>query len=276
MILKSLSRKSSTFRNLIYYMEKPDKPLGANLFWNINSVTPEDMIYELQENARYITPRKNGNLYYHEIIAIEINPYHNRQTLESALFEAAEDWLGIRAPDHLAYARCHIEQTTAHIHILVSANPIMADRVSISREDFKQMRRQCIDRIANRYPELKLPRLYHRNNPNHEQQKENLKNRIQSVISQPITHLSPSLKDRLYQAGFRLYKRGKKYGVADMNNDGKRHRLDTLELLDQFLEIRQREQQAKLDKQQLESHVQRIRPHYEAMLEQNLIPEFDD
>ena len=70
MIIKSMSRKSHSFGQVLEYINAPEST-GPAILQNLN--TNEEDLKAIEraflDNSRYLPPRKNGNVLYHEILS---------------------------------------------------------------------------------------------------------------------------------------------------------------------------------------------------------------
>ena len=89
MILKSLSRKTQTFRQLIRYITTPKSPPI------LHNLPPDLATAEIEhaflDNAQWATARKNGVWLYHEILAF--HPQDSPHLSDPILQDLAQHYL---------------------------------------------------------------------------------------------------------------------------------------------------------------------------------------
>ena len=252
-----MSRKgtSPSFGQLLYYINKgATKNVGAVLH---NFKNQEDHTKKIEaeflENFQHLSFRKNGVVLYHEILSFSV---HDRAKLNSEIIEdLGREYLQLRAPEALAYAKPHFESDTVHLHVVISSNLIGSKKkLRLSKKEFAGVKRE-IERIQKeRYPELcnslvmdkevKKKRRKTRREGERERRMKgegridlNEKERTANALKDCL--LASSSQDdftaKLKQAGFNFYVRGKTLGVQNIET-GKRHRIKTLGLMKDYEE----------------------------------------
>lgn len=261
MIFKSLSRKSESFTQLYDYINREGKPIGEGIVWNLSTFDVEDrslILSDFYENAKFLSPRKNGNVLYHEILSLPRTSESDLDTLQNAIHDMAIYWLEARAHDHLAFGRIHLEDHNIHMHLMVSANGLGEDRKRLSKFEFERIQEDCEAYIAQRYPELDLPMLHQKTELPQPSPEEELKTTLQTILDQKITHETPSIKSRVHAAGLEFhYRGGTTYSVTF---NGKRYRFKKLGLLDRLLEVIQTENAIASRQIELLRHLDRVTP----------------
>lgn len=254
MIIRSLSRKDPSFRQLFFYMNR-EKGVPYFVSWNLNLVNHLDyqrVLDQFYENAELLKTRKNGNYLYHEIISIKLSSGVSLDRQMKALHDVSQKYIQARGPNLLSYGRMHIDDKSLHMHVMFSANELnQSNRHRLSREQFATIQRQCEQYLQQTYPDLKQPVLYLKDReqkPNKSRQREyeftkrtgkktqkqKVKEQLEELLSQRRTQ---SLKQLFKEHGFELYQRGKHYGVLFR---GTKYRMVTLGLADEFLASKKR------------------------------------
>jgi len=227
MIIKSMSRKTDNFFQLLDYINKGSEKDNSPIFHNLK--TDEDdlekITHELKENARYAPRRKNGVVCYHEILSF---PALDRAPITPAILEDfARVYLQRRAPTALGYAKAHWDTQHPHIHFCISGNHIkQRTKNRLSRAEFDQVKQDLEQYRAKYYPQLlfaKEPTQDRKTNKPEKQQL--LADKIVEIFTD-VSHLSEGLA-HLAKAHIKPYQRGKTvfYGVIF---EGKKYRLSTL------------------------------------------------
>lgn len=255
MIVKSISRKTQSFRELLAYISKPEEkgPLWLHNI-PIDSSDPESVLWQLEENARLLRRRRNGNVLYHEILSFSSE---DADRVDPAVAESvARRYLELRAPYALAAARAHFNTSCPHVHLVISANDLgSTNRLRISKSRFEEIKSELTAFVRSRFPELArsgeifIPtlstargeRLYE-SNPETERRrrgevrpsrKEEVRDQVAAVLGAART--GEECFRCLLAAGLRIYKYGSSIGVEEISTPArKRYRLKTLGLDQQF------------------------------------------
>ena len=246
MIVKSLSRKSKSFGQLLSYINAPSitsEPVLYNLSCRADHKAME---HAFMDNAEPVKKRKNGVYLYHEILSF--HEADSKYIDAAILSDLAREWLSLRAPGCIGYARAHLDTDHPHIHCMISANEIFSSKkFRLSRSQFKTAKKKLEAYQQQKYPQLAASlvqssrksrnrlqkttgegerdrRLQQQSTPELSQ-KEHLRSIIESCLSQAKSEGDYRL--RLVAAGLELYQRGKHLGVIQK---GKKYRLATLGL----------------------------------------------
>lgn len=246
MIIKSMSRKEASFRQLVEYMERgtAEVAFSHNLCSNPYG-RRDDIIREFERNAEFLRARKNGNALYHEVISLQAGGDMSRDAACEALSEIGREYLYRRAPRQMALGMVHSDGPYLHLHICMSANAVgQSKRERLSRQEFAQVQKSVEDLVLVRWTGLGQGRVYSQvkeraadrlKNTAAEQEmrrrrgeptrKEAVKAQVHGALERAA---SPDELVRLLgEAGLDLYQRGKTIGIVDRET-GRRHRLSTL------------------------------------------------
>jgi len=246
MIIRSLSRKSPSFRQLLHYMNRDDS-LPYFISWNLNLSNHRDyerVLSQFYENAQLLKPGKKS-------MKLQSGVSLDRQM--KALHDVSQKYIQVRGTNLLSYGRMHLDEKSVHMHVMFSANELnKANRHRLSQAQFAMIQRQCEQYLRQAYPDLKQAVLYDRERtqkPNRSRQREyeytkrtgkktrkqEVKEKLQELFGQ---ERKGTLSERLRQHEFELYQRGKHYGVI---HKGMKYRLGTLGLAEEFLASRKRQ-----------------------------------
>lgn len=253
MVIKSMSRKTWSFRQLLRYINEPEQKGRRAILHNLRSAFDSlpQIEAEFLENARHIRNQpKNGVVLYHEIIAIA--EADREKVTEEMLIDLTREYLQRRAPNALAYAKAQFNTDSPHVHVLISGNQIESKRkLRLERKEFDQIKRELERYQIEKYPQLSHSIVYDKRqhkahdwprltNPEAERarrlkdqanktptQKEDAHERLKAclTVAQSEEHLIELLKS----AQLVPYVRGKTPGVTDMAT-GRKYRLNTLGL----------------------------------------------
>ncbi|MBV1864891.1 MAG: relaxase/mobilization nuclease domain-containing protein [Rhodobacteraceae bacterium] len=258
MIIKSMSRKAPTFRQLIDYIGRDADPhIGTTFARNLYHSGQDEQVVAGQflDNYRYLPKRKNGNALYHEVIVLEPQAHLSKAEVATALHKLAEQYCEARAPHQLAWGRVHWDTEYPHMHLMISSNAVRSPlRVRMDKSGFARVQQNLEAFKEAQFPELNGGAIYR-------QAKEKIRPRITSSEGEMVRRTgTPSgkiavfellrpvfgqaaspkaLKGDLNQLGFGLYQRGKTIGVRNLDTD-RRYRLRTLGLETAYEQIVER------------------------------------
>ena len=240
MIIKSISWKQGAranhFTTLLNYINKGVEGLNTPIFHNLKSATDDRSLIaeEFAQNAGYSPKRKNGVLCYHEVLSFQGS--HPAEKLENI----AQEYLRLRAPNALAYAKLHRDTDNPHIHFCISANQIKQKAKNrMSRAEFERVKTTLREYVKVRYPEILpvQPQKTVLNNQKKLRPKHPPGQTIKSDLSEKIlqsfesTQTPTDALKLLAGSGIEMYQRGREafYGVVYR---GKKYRLSTLGVKD--------------------------------------------
>jgi hypothetical protein len=250
MIIKSMSRKAPTFKQLIEYMEKErgHRAIIHNLYCS-ESAEQKEIIKQFEENAQHLPKRKNGNYLYHEVLTLENKHDLDSKKLSNLLTELGEMYLKERAKNQLAFAYIHTDTKNHHIHFCISANELQSEkRKRLSKAEFSKIQQKLETHILEKYPELNQSEIYNKSLSQEQMKtstreqaykkrtgklskKEEMKNKLHGIFEQ--ANSIKELNKLLVKNGFKLYQRGQTVGVVNLATNRK-HRLKTLGLLPHY------------------------------------------
>ena len=154
MIIKSLSRKSRSFRpgsrgglgpfaSLARYMnrgiqEEDGKAVLWHNFYGSEKTREDEIIREFETNSRFLKERANGNILYHEIMSFSRGYELDDERLFRVIADIGQEYLSERAPRQLGYGVIHRDTDHIHLHLMISANQVgKAERVRVACENFR-------------------------------------------------------------------------------------------------------------------------------------------
>lgn len=247
MIIKSMSRKTVSFQQLLTYINKENAGQMFDIHHNLYGQNQSELVQEFRTNSEFLKKHKKGVVLYHEILSItkaqEISNAQQKQILRSI----TENYISQRAPNNLAFAALHDNKKhNLHYHIVISSNEVNSSkRVRLSIGKFNRIKRDLENSVLQQFPELEqetaigkksqvkqthsAARLQHRTGALPKKQKltQILNTIFKSANSQT------DLEDQLKSEGLETYVRGKHIGVKFIET-GRKHRLKTLGLEDEF------------------------------------------
>ena len=98
MIIKSMTRKTGSFDQLIDYLDARGVRKEYHIFQNLYERKMDEVRGEFEQNARLLPKRKNGVILYHEVLSIVKNDELPVAEQKAALREIAQLYLKNRAP----------------------------------------------------------------------------------------------------------------------------------------------------------------------------------
>ena len=261
MIIKSLSRKTASFRQLLEYFHR-EKTVAADAYThNLINAEPEEAAAEMEANAAYLPARSNGNVVYHEIISLPENNKLPVSRQAIILEDLVGQYVKRRCPNNLVYGKCHRDQSHLHYHLAISANGLRDRRRHwLPKADLARIQREVEAYKIETYPELGQERYYDEGARKRKLQREmdkptltdremamkrrtgqpSRKERDHATLKAIFAQVRSEgeLQTELKSAGFALYARGRTEGV--MADDGRKYRLRTLGLEPALQTARQR------------------------------------
>lgn len=158
MIIKSASRKQSSFGQLFGYMVQQKKEVTKNLSFiilhNVSGQRIPDWVkaFEANESLR-VHRRSNSVVIYHECMS-----FHKQDTpflTKDILMDLAEEYIQLRAPNALCIATSHTDQSHVHIHFGISGVEHLTGLATrISRQEFQDVKEQIQSYQQAKFPEL--------------------------------------------------------------------------------------------------------------------------
>lgn len=262
MIIKSMSRKAPSFGQLMDYIDRgADHEAPSAFVRNLYALGHDraEVLAQFQGNYAYLPQRKRGNALYHEVIVLEPQGHLGRDVVNRALHRLAAQYCVQRAPGQLAWGRAHHNTDFPHIHLMISANEARSDRrVRLSKAELAEIQRDLERWRGEHLPELNAQVVYGRDaqkrTPKQPVQEGEMvrrtgepsqKQQVFEVVQTAMTQSQDraALESKLLANGVSLYQRGKTWGVK--TPDGRRYRLRTLGLADDFERLSERKADTK-------------------------------
>ena len=242
MIIKSMTRKTGSFDQLIDYLDREGVREEYHIFQNLYERKMDEVRSEFERNARLLPKRKNGVVLYHEVLSIVKNDELAVSEQKAALREIAELYLKNRAPENIALGIMHDDTAdNLHYHFVISANGYKTrKRTRLSKAQFARVQKELEAHVLENYPQLKQKVAINKKAERKLSKKgAELKRRTGRM---PKREQMIGRLNRLFEASNKaeavslmsreqveFYQRGKNIGVIDLET-GKRHRLKTLGL----------------------------------------------
>ena len=253
MIVKSLSRKTPSFRQILEYISRSDAKTLDPIFHNLQT-SEEDVKKierEFRNNSHYCRNRANGVIFYHEVLAL--SGKDREKITGDILNDLAYKYLELRARRALAYGIIHFEHTNPHIHFVISGNLVESPKkLRLSKRQFNRIQKRLEEYQKHHYPELENSIAFEdrgvkvrQTGPEVERtrrlQKQgkdviSRKESVRQVFLSCLTATNQKMFfERLQEQGIEIYTRGKTIGINEVSTGGK-HRLNTLGLLERYQE----------------------------------------
>lgn len=156
MIVKSLTRKSPSFKQLIRYLHKRISVktvpwiVGHNIDGSIYSI--DDVTESFKKNDHFRKKRKNGVAMYHEILSLPPEIRNECLASPSKFQHLTQVYIKSRSPNGIAYAIPHFDQNNnPHVHIVFSANEVESPKsIRMSKAQFRKVKER-MDDLEKRY-----------------------------------------------------------------------------------------------------------------------------
>ena len=255
MIIKSMSRKHRSFSQLYNYMKDGSSRSSEYDYFshNVYARKDQDIINEFVTNSRKVKARKNGNYLFHEVIAITKSKQLTLDQEKERLFDIVRTYVDMRCKNNLAAGYLHDEKdNNVHFHLMISSNELDAFKNQrLTKFDFDKAKKELERYVIEKYPELEQDIIM---NAKKDQKKSRDSNKAAEVKRKggrlekkehmvktlnSIFANSRSMDDyfkQLEQQNFEMYNRGSSIGFIN-KTDGKKYRLKTLALEEQFKQV---------------------------------------
>ena len=159
MIIKSLTRKTGSYKQLLAYFVKEQKGILAKDYGFIikhniqgNTVTQWAKAFEANEADRKIK-RSNSIRLYHEVMAI--SNLDKNQISKAMLQDLATKYIELRSLNSLCVAVPHYDKDHIHIHFCFSGTEIETGKsLRVSKDDFASFKKELQAYQVERYPSL--------------------------------------------------------------------------------------------------------------------------
>jgi hypothetical protein len=254
MIIKSMSRATSSFEQIIDYIERHKKDSSYRIYYNIFSREKEEIKREFERNARHVKTRKNGVYMYHEVLSLEENNKLSKEKQKEILREISQEYIKSRAGKNIAYGVLHDEKDRhLHYHLVFSSNEFgKSQKTRLSKKKFDEVKQGLEKWVLEKYPELDQKKTMQTKRTNNKlsskgqemkrrtgktPQRERVVTELKNVFSR--SQSKQEFFNNLEKAKLEIYVRGKAIGFKDLETC-RNHRLNTLGLSDQFREMSER------------------------------------
>lgn len=255
MIIKSMSRKTPSFSQLVDYVADIDKAdKKYSIYHNLFSRNEAKITSEFEANAKFVRQRKNGVYLYHEILSITKNQNLSSTKQKQILNKIAREYIENRANDNLVYATMHDDHDNhLHYHFIISSNKAGdSQKLRMSKHSFDKFKKDLELKVLESYPELEQTFTINKQLKSKKSSSEKLSNKagetkrrtgktpkrdevkskLQDIFNR--SHTKAEFFTNLSDNNFEFYIRGKStFGVVDIN-DNKKYRLKTLGVLEEF------------------------------------------
>lgn len=158
MIVKSMSRKTPSFSQLIDYMHKGTsvKDEKYTFYHNLHPRDSEQLKRDFEANSELLPKRKNGVYLYHEMISFTRAKNLNSERQKEILQETVREYLQERAPECMAYSVIHDDHKDhLHAHLVISSNIIdTPKRHRLAKSQYDKIKIDAEKRVLEQYPEM--------------------------------------------------------------------------------------------------------------------------
>lgn len=156
MIIKSLTRKKGSFKQLMKYINKD----ADDLMFLRNFLLPlhaneKDILEVFEKNHQLAPKHQTAVAIHHDIVSIKLDKYLPVEAQKAILLDLTYQYLYRKAPHQLTYARLHCAPHHLHFHLIIAAN-LGDQRNRLSKARFKEIQLECEKYLHNMYPQMKL------------------------------------------------------------------------------------------------------------------------
>jgi hypothetical protein len=229
MIIKSLSRATKSFEALYRYLTRDEDSLlnAFNLYADPHS--KEEIVQAFLDNAKHLKNARGKNYLYHEIISLTPNTLA-LQEQQHILTDLVSKYISLRAQNHLTFTALHQDKDHLHIHLMISANELEGSkRVRLSKKEFSTIQKELEQYVNTTYPQLGKTTHYNKDLNKIKSKKELLKSTLHDLFKN--SRCKEDFKRESEELKLEFYTRGKTVGVI---SEGKKYRLKTLGLLEEY------------------------------------------
>ncbi len=147
MIIKSMTRKTVTFKQLLTYINKENAGQMHNIFHNLYGQNQAELVHEFEQNAALLPNRKNGVVIFHEIFSITKSEQLSIDQQKHILQTITQNYINQRAPNNLVFAGLHDNKKhNLHYHIVISSNEVNSKkRLRLSKAKFNRIKQDLED-----------------------------------------------------------------------------------------------------------------------------------
>lgn len=260
-----MSRKNSSFGQLIKYMNKEgDREKAFDIFHNIYAGNDDYIAKEFKTNSEFLKERKNGNMFYHEMISVTKSKSISIEQQKEILCSLVKDYIQLRAKNNLVYGVMHTDKKdNLHYHLMISSNEFQSEKKHrLAKSDFAKIQKEIEKYVLNNYPQMEQKIIYNqqkdektksgefelKRRTGKESQRDNVKSRLKEVFEKSKT--KQDFFQNLADKNFDLYIHGNTIGVT-CKETNKNYRFKTLGLLDDFYKISPTIQEAENRKEEI-------------------------
>lgn len=266
MIIKTTRYRNKRFKELLNYISsdkgRVDQSDSFSIYHNLRSTDKDEIITEFERNDQYRKARKRGVVIYHEILSFHIDENKGNLNLE-VLEDLTRQFIDLRAPKALCYAKPHLhfKNDNIHIHVMISGNELNSTKtLRIDNKTFVNIRKDMEKYQMDKYPKLTNSICYlnkwEKDKALEEEKlktkdsefqlkkrtgKQSDKEKISQIIK--VCYDQSESKDdffkQIVKQGFEIYKyRNRINGIKDKS--GKKYRFKTLAISQKQIELLER------------------------------------
>ena len=251
-IIKSGSRTTASFSQLLHYMNKGRVEEDEYFYkHNVYSNKTYDIVGEFKQNHKLLKKRKNGVALYHEYISIKYQKGYSKEELRGILQSLAEQYVKQRANNCLVYAVVHEQHNQIHLHFMISGNEIESSKAHyFSQSEFEEIKNKTREYAYEKYPKLERKELTQKKaransrtidsevqfkkRTGKQSEREKFKDKLQKIFARSQTQ--NNFINNLKAESIEIYQRGNTFGFIDSISKRK-YRLKTLELENEFVQM---------------------------------------
>ncbi|MCF8275593.1 MAG: hypothetical protein K9J17_02570 [Flavobacteriales bacterium] len=242
MILKTLTRKLASYKQLISYVMREDAlgDKGILIPWNLKGQSIEDWVKEFEDNEKLRQLHHKHNIkLIHTVIALA--PDDSKHVDEEVLKAMALKYVSLRGLDSKYLIVSHHDADHHHLHLVESPLDLTGKNKRMSIESFQDMKKELQLYQQINFPELHYSSLADHGKKHREQleasdkeyqiklrngvfHREVIRNFLSSSLEQAdgLDDWFDNLKENQYEP---YYRGGKLYGVE---HEGRRFRFNKL------------------------------------------------
>ena len=248
MIIKSTSRKSKSFSQLLSYLLRENEFDTKSWNFYCSKENIKEIVEEFMQNATHIDNSRGSVYMYHDVISLNKNNLSIKEQKE-ILNDLVNQYIQSRASSNLAFSVTHTDKSHIHAHIVISANKIKENkRTRLSKKQFKDIQMHLEAYKNQKYPQLTKTLFYDKvknfskskrveQEMKHKRNKLSKKEYVKTTLKEFFRTAQNErvLQSALKEHGFEIYRRGKNVAVKYDKQSFRFSTLGVAKVYDEFI-----------------------------------------
>ena len=264
-IVKSMTRRTASFSQLLKYINEGRKQGDSYCFKNIDSASHKEIVNEYLQNLHFLKKQANSVYLFHQIISLKRQGDLTTERQREILKDLLEQYVNAWASNCLVYAVIHEEEHHIHCHLMISSNEYGSKKNKrLSKSQFEAIKARLNDYAFTKYPQLERveakqrvrqarrskqvdKEVHYKKRTGQPSDREQVRAKLHKIFAEART--SEEFLQLLKAENLSVYQRGNTWGFVDTAT-GRKYRLKTLELENEFDRVNARISQKNAEKAQ--------------------------